>query len=91
MKNGKVKLGNLDISKIFKKKNDEAKTMIGTPFCLTLEILEGKSYDSSSDIWSLGVILYEMVAFKFPFIANSLPMLSVKIIREILFQLLQYI
>ena len=81
MKNGKVKIGDFGISKIFKKKNDEAKTMLGTPFYLAPEILEGKPYDSSSDIWSLGVILYEIMTFQLPFNANSLPMLTVKIIR----------
>ena len=59
--------------------------MIGTPFYLALEILEGKPYDSNSDIWSLGVILYEMMTFKLPFNANSLPLLSVKIFTRKLY------
>ena len=60
---------------------DKAKTMVGTPYYLSPEILENKPYDSKSDIWSLGVLLYEMMTFKMPFNANSLPMLSVKILR----------
>ena len=81
MKNGFVKLGDFGIAKGFQRTIDKAKTMVGTPYYLSPEILEGKPYDSKSDIWSLGVLLYEMMTFKMPFNANSLPMLSVKIMR----------
>ena len=81
MKNGLVKLGDFGIAKRFQKTMDKAKTFIGTPYYLSPEIINGKPYDSKSDIWSLGVLLYEMMTFKMPFNANSLPMLSVKIMR----------
>ena len=81
MKNGFVKLGDFGIAKGFQKTMDKAKTMVGTPYYLSPEILENKPYDSKSDIWALGVLLYEMMTFKMPFNANSLPMLSVKIMR----------
>ena len=81
MKNGFVKLGDFGIAKGFLKTLDKAKTMVGTPYYLSPEILESKPYDAKSDIWSLGVLLYEMMTFKMPFNANSLPMLSVKIMR----------
>ena len=81
MKCGLVKLGDFGIAKGFKNTMDKAKTMVGTPYYLSPEILENKPYDAKSDIWSLGVLLYEMMTFKMPFNANSLPMLSVKIMR----------
>ena len=81
MKSGLVKLGDFGIAKGFEKTMDKAKTMVGTPYYLSPEIVEGKPYDNKSDIWSLGVLLYEMMTFKMPFNANSLPMLSAKIIR----------
>ena len=81
MKNGLVKLGDFGIAKRFQKTMDKAKTIIGTPYYFSPEIINGKPYDSKSDIWSLGVLLYEMMTFKMPFNANSLPMLSVKIMR----------
>ena len=81
MKNGLVKLGDFGIAKGFQNTMDKAKTMVGTPYYLSPEILENKPYDSKSDIWSLGVLLYEMMTFKMPFNANSFPMLSVKILR----------
>ncbi len=81
MKSGLVKLGDFGIAKGFKNTMDKAQTMVGTPYYLSPEILENKPYDAKSDIWSLGVLLYEMMTFKMPFNASSLPMLSVKIMR----------
>ena len=81
MKSGLVKLGDFGIAKGFKNTMDKAKTMVGTPYYLSPEILAGKPYDNKSDIWSLGVLLYEMMTFKMPFEAQSLPMLSMKIMR----------
>jgi NIMA (never in mitosis gene a)-related kinase len=60
---------------------DKAKTIVGTPYYLSPEIVQNKPYSFKSDIWSLGVLLYEMCALKMPFDAQSLPLLSLKIIR----------
>ena len=81
MKSGLVKLGDFGIAKGFQNTMDKAKTMVGTPYYLSPEIIENKPYDAKSDIWSLGVLLYEMMTFKMPFNANSLPNLSLKIMR----------
>jgi len=55
--------------------------MVGTPYYISPEIVEGQPYSFKTDIWSLGVILYEMIALKPPFDGNSLPYLAMRIVQ----------
>ena len=81
MKNGQVKLGDFGIAKCLNQTIDKAKTYVGTPYYLSPEIINSQPYDFKSDIWSLGVLLYEMCALKMPFDASNLPQLYIKIIN----------
>jgi len=76
-----IKLGDFGIAKVLEHTMDKARTIVGTPFYVSPEIIDGMPYGFASDIWSLGVILYEMCALKPPFVANSLSGLGMKIIK----------
>lgn len=79
--NGLVKLGDFGIAKCLNFTMEKASTIVGTPYYLSPEIVQNLPYSFKSDIWSLGVLLYEMICLKMPFDASSLPMLSLKITR----------
>lgn len=42
-------------------------TIIGTPHYMAPEVMEAKGYSFSVDIWSLGIILYEMLCGVLPY------------------------
>lgn len=72
---GIVKLGDFGIAKVLDASEDQARTQIGTPYYLSPEICESKPYGRKSDVWSLGVILFELLTLEMPFQASSLPAL----------------
>jgi NIMA (never in mitosis gene a)-related kinase len=76
-----VKLGDFGIARVLNATKDKAQTMVGTPYYLSPEIIESKPYSFKSDVWSLGVVLYEMCALKPPFTSDSLNFLALKIVR----------
>eukprot|EP00760_Papus_ankaliazontas_P031836 PhM_4_TR5491/c0_g1_i1/m.1020/K08857/NEK1_4_5; NIMA (never in mitosis gene a)-related kinase 1/4/5 len=47
-------------------------TLCGTPYYLAPEIWRKQRYSKKADIWSLGVVLYEMMCLRRPFVAKSL-------------------
>jgi len=58
-----------------------ADTVVGTPYYLSPELVQDKPYNGQSDMWALGVILYECCTLKRPFEANNQCALILKIVR----------
>ncbi|KAF8216450.1 kinase-like domain-containing protein [Mycena galopus ATCC 62051] len=61
-----VKLGDFGLSKALSQASF-ANTYVGTPYYMSPELMQEKAYDSKSDIWSLGCLIYELCALKPPF------------------------
>ena len=77
--NGLAKLGDLNVSKVTRK--GLGYTQTGTPYYASPEVWKNQSYDSKSDVWSLGCVIYEMCKLMPPFQAKSMDELYKKIVR----------
>lgn len=80
-KNGIIKLGDFGIAKVLSSTVEKAVTIVGTPYYLSPEIIQNSPYNFKSDIWSLGVLLYEMCALKPPFNGSNIHMLAMQIVK----------
>lgn len=75
--NGYIKLGDLGLGKVIKAKTN---TLCGTPEYIAPEVILGKGYNFEVDWWSLGVLIFEMVATYPPFYCTDLMKLYDKIL-----------
>jgi serine/threonine-protein kinase len=57
-------------------------TVLGTPQYMSPEQIEGLAVDGRSDLFSLGVILYQLVTGEKPFASETLTSLLLKIVKE---------
>jgi NIMA (never in mitosis gene a)-related kinase len=81
MKDGTAKLGDFGISRVLESTFQLCNTQIGTPFYISPEICRGKPYNSKTDIWSLGCILYELCTLRRAFTAFNMNALFANIIK----------
>lgn len=77
-----TKLGDFGISRVLENSNAAAMTVVGTPYYMSPEACQSAPYTAKSDVWSLGIILYELCALKHPFVADNLLGLVFKIVQE---------
>ncbi|CAG5108064.1 Oidioi.mRNA.OKI2018_I69.chr1.g3619.t1.cds [Oikopleura dioica] len=77
------KLGDFGIVRCF---NDDVQSTfsgVGTPLYFPPEICMGERYGVDCDIWSLGVLLYEMIMLKSPFMDPNMMQIYYKIKNRI--------
>mmetsp|Transcript_27448 Transcript_27448/g.20606 ORF Transcript_27448/g.20606 Transcript_27448/m.20606 type:complete len:119 (-) Transcript_27448:92-448(-) len=58
-------------SKIEEAQSEQRPSLVGTAEYISPEVLEGEDATTSSDLWSLGIILYQFVQGKTPFRGTS--------------------
>lgn len=74
-----AKLGDFNVSKVAKR--GLCMTQTGTPYYASPEVWRDMPYDAKSDMWSLGCVLYELVALRPPFRAEDMEGLYRKVVR----------
>ncbi|CUG91630.1 serine-threonine protein kinase, putative [Bodo saltans] len=79
---GGVKLGDFGFAKQLNYTMALASTVCGTPYYFSPELCQRLPYNNKSDVWSLGVILYEMINLQKPFEAKNLPELRKRVVTE---------
>lgn len=81
-RNGDLKMGDFGLAKVLDCTAQLVHTKVGTPNYMPPEICQGKPYIWSCDIWSMGVVLFEMCTKRVPFEAPDLRSLVLMIIRD---------
>ena len=66
-KNYNIKLGDFGLSRFIGKNSENIKGRIGTPHWMAPEILLGGKYEYHSDIFSFGMILWEILTGEIPY------------------------
>ena len=77
-----VKVTDFGIARITDSSKTKTGMVLGTPSYMSPEQLAGKKIDGRSDLFSLGVMLYQMACGKLPFEGDSMAQLMFKIANE---------
>jgi eukaryotic-like serine/threonine-protein kinase len=70
-----VKVMDFGIAKMVSSSNTQTDVVLGTPTYMSPEQIAGKKVDGRSDVFSLGVVLFELLTGQPPFTADNLPAL----------------
>lgn len=67
---GVCKIGDFGFSKQMQQ-NSIAKTVLGTSLTMAPQVLEGIPYGFNADIWSIGVVFFNIIYGDYPFMAKN--------------------
>ncbi|NXF14396.1 NEK11 kinase, partial [Rhodinocichla rosea] len=81
LKDNLLKIGDFGVSCLLMGSCDLATTFTGTPYYMSPEVLKHQGYNTKSDIWSLGCILYEMCCMNHAFAGQNFLSVVLKIVE----------
>ena len=83
-KNGEVRISDFGIAKIFASTGiTMTGSAVGTPEYMSPEQAQGKKLDVQTDIYSLGILMYEMLTRRPPFMGNNPMAVAYKQVHEL--------
>lgn len=71
MQNKIIKIADLGFAKQLEKQQSLTKTQLGTGVTMAPQILDGKEYGMYADIWSIGIVYYQMIFGYYPFVGPT--------------------
>lgn len=80
-----IKIGDFGLA-CFISDSEMARTYCGTPFYMAPEVLKKQKYNNKADLWSLGVILFELLFGMKPFKGND----TYEILRKIEYNAIKF-
>ena len=72
LEEGQVKVADFGIARVMSSSETQTGVLLGTPSYMSPEQVEGARVDGRSDLFSLGVVLYEMLSGEKPFKGDNL-------------------
>lgn len=79
---GVVKVVDFGIARIADTSKTQTGTLLGTLAYMSPEQLRGQPADASCDIWAMGVVLYELLAYQRPFSGDNHAAVLVSILQD---------
>ena len=79
---GSLKITDFGIARITDSSKTKTGMVLGTPSYMSPEQLAGKKVSGQSDLFSLGVMLFQMVTGQLPFVGDSMAALMFKIAND---------
>lgn len=84
LNDGMVKIVDFGIARLNEASMTRTGLVLGTPMYMSPEQIRGKPVDNRSDIFAVGVILYELLTNHNPFAADNVPTIIFKVLNDVL-------
>ncbi len=79
---GQLKITDFGIARLTDSRRTKTGMVLGTPSSMSPEQLRGKTLDGRTDLYSLGVLMFQLLTARLPYKADSLTKLMYKITNE---------